>query len=80
MRNKRLVAAAATAVFVLSITPLWAGESAAIVRACVGDVFHLCPGISPKSGELKKCMKRNIKRLSAPCLDAVLDAIAAGKE
>jgi hypothetical protein len=80
MRAKRLFAAAVTTFFVLSITPVSARQSAAIMRACTGDVLRLCGGILPGGGRIKTCMKRNIKRLSAPCLDAVLDAIAAGKE
>jgi hypothetical protein len=52
----------------------------AIARACAGDIERLCPGVPPGEGRIKACMKAHISQVSAPCFDALLGAIAAGKE
>lgn len=51
-----------------------------IVRACAGDVDRLCAGVPPGEGRIKECMRAHLSELSAPCLDAILGAISAGKE
>jgi hypothetical protein len=51
-----------------------------IVRACAPDVISLCAGVLPGEGRIKACMKENKARLSADCLDTMLEAAAAGRE
>ena len=75
-----LSGAAATTVFVVSATPVPAQERAAIMHACAGDIERLCAGIQPGGGRIKMCMKKKIAKVSAPCINAVLQAMAAEKE
>ncbi len=51
-----------------------------IARACAADIDRLCPGVPPGEGRIKACMKAHITQLSAPCFDALLGAVAAGRE
>lgn len=80
MRAERLFVAAATTVFAVSATPAFAQDRAAIMRARAGDIERLCAGVKPGGGRIKTCMKKKITRVSAPCINAVLQAIAAEKE
>jgi hypothetical protein len=79
MRAERLFVAAATTVFVVSATPAPAHDRTAIMRACAGDIERLCAGVKPGGGRIKTCMKKKITKVSAPCINAVLRAIAAKK-
>ena len=51
-----------------------------VVRACAGDVEKLCSDVLPGEGRIKKCLKDNMGKLSATCVDTVLAAMAAGRE
>ena len=51
-----------------------------IVRACAGDVERLCSGVLPGEGRIKACMKENMSKLSATCVDTILDQMAAARE
>ena len=51
-----------------------------VVRACAGDVDKFCSGTMPGDGRIKACMKDNLSRLSAGCLDTLLAAMAAARE
>jgi hypothetical protein len=51
-----------------------------VARACVGDVLNLCSGVLPGEGRIKACMKENMSRISADCVDALLTAAAASRE
>lgn len=51
-----------------------------VVRACAADVEALCSGSLPGGGRIKACMKANKDKLSATCLDTMLEAAAAGRE
>jgi len=41
------------------------------IRACAGDVEKLCPGVLPGEGRINACMKWNISKLSADCVDTM---------
>ena len=51
-----------------------------VVRACAGDVWTLCSDVMPGGGRIKACMKDNMSKLSAGCVDALLTAMAAARE
>ena len=51
-----------------------------IMRACADDVVTLCSGVMPGGGRIKACMKENMSKLSAGCVDALLTAAAAARE
>lgn len=51
-----------------------------VVRACAGDVASLCPDVLPGEGRIKACMKENMSKLSAGCVDALLTSMAAARE
>jgi hypothetical protein len=51
-----------------------------VVRACAADVEALCSGVLPGGGRIKACMKENKDKISANCLDTMLEAAAAGRE
>jgi hypothetical protein len=80
MRAERFFVAVATTVFVLYGMPASAQDRKAIMHACAGDVERLCAGVTPGNGRIKMCMKSKIAKVSAPCINSVLRAIAAGKE
>ena len=64
-----------------AVLPSQAAEpQQAIVRACAADVDRLCAGVPPGEGRIKACMKAHVSELSAPCFDAIMAAVAAGKE
>jgi hypothetical protein len=48
-----------------------------IARACAGDIERFCPGVPPRQGLIKECMRAHIPELSAGCFDTVLSAVAA---
>jgi hypothetical protein len=80
MRAERFFVAVVTTLFVLYGVPASAQDRRAIMHACGGDVERLCAGIKPGNGRIKMCMKKKIAKVSAPCVNSVLRAIAAGKE
>ncbi len=51
-----------------------------IVRACAADVVALCGNVLPGEGRIKACMKENQSKLSATCIDTMLEAAAATRE
>ena len=51
-----------------------------VARACADDVWKFCSDVVPGEGRVKACMKQNMGRLSAGCIDALLTAIAAARE
>lgn len=51
-----------------------------VIRACAGDVEKFCSGVLPGEGRIKACMKENIGKLSANCVDTMLSAAAAARE
>jgi len=51
-----------------------------LIRACAGDVEKLCSTVVPGEGRIKACMKDNISKLSANCVDTMLTAAAASRE
>lgn len=57
-----------------------ATEAEQIARACATDIDRLCAGVPPGEGRIKACMKAHVTELSAPCFDAIMAAVAAGKE
>jgi hypothetical protein len=64
----------------LAAAPSQATEAEKIARACAGDIERLCAGVPPGEGRIKACMKAHVTELSAPCFDAIMAAVAAGKE
>ena len=52
-------------------------ERFTIARACATDIERFCPGVPPRQGMIKQCMKAHMTELSAGCFDAVMGAIAA---
>jgi hypothetical protein len=79
-RAERFFVAVATTFFVLSAMAASAQDRKAIMHACAGDVKRLCAGIQPGGGRIKACMKKKMAQVSAPCINSVLQVIAAGKE
>ena len=69
-----------SAALVLAALPARATEAEKIARACAGDIDRLCAGVPPGEGRIKACMKAHVTELSAPCFDAIMTAVAAGKE
>ena len=53
-------------------------EGVDIARACAGDVRKLCADVGLR--DVKACIKDKLTELSAPCFDAILTAVTAGKE
>lgn len=51
-----------------------------VVRACAAGVEALCSDILPGGGRIKACMKEHKDKLSANCLDTMLQAAAASRE
>src|SRR5689334_1411548 len=51
-----------------------------VIRACAGDVARLCSDIEPGGGRIKACIKDNMSKLSAGCMDTMLEAMAAARE
>jgi hypothetical protein len=51
-----------------------------LVRACAGDVETHCSGVLPGGGRIKSCLKENISKLSAGCVNTFLEAAAASRE
>jgi hypothetical protein len=68
------------AAVLLAAAPSRATEAEKIARACAGDIERLCAGVPPGEGRIKACMKAHVTELSAPCFDAIMAAVAAGKE
>ncbi len=55
-------------------------EGFKVVRACAGDVEHLCSGILPGKGRIKACVKDKLSSLSADCKEALARMIAEQTE
>ncbi len=55
-------------------------EGLKVVRACAGDIEHLCAGIRPGEGRIKACVKDKLSDLSADCKDALARMIAEQTE
>jgi hypothetical protein len=51
-----------------------------VLRACAGDVEKYCSSVIPGEGRIKGCMRENIGKLSAECVDTMLTAAAAARE
>ena len=51
-----------------------------VIRACAGDVEKFCSSVTPGEGRIKACMKENVSKLSAECVDTMLTAAAAARE
>lgn len=51
-----------------------------LVRYCASDVTSLCGDVLPGDGRIKACMRENMGKLSAGCVDALLTTIAAARE
>lgn len=71
-------------VFIMPLAPARAQDALVrdfrLVRSCAGDVASLCSDILPGEGRIKACMKQNMGKLSAGCVDALLTAMAAARE
>ncbi len=87
MRKARIlvIAAALAAMTSAAIAPAAMAQNAVVrdfrvVRACAADVVSLCGGVLPGEGRLKACIRENQSKLSAGCLDTMLEAAAAGRE
>ena len=77
----RSIGASLVVALAFAVLPSQAAEpQQAIVRACAADVDRLCAGVPPGEGRIKACMKAHVSELSAPCFDAIMAAVAAGKE
>ena len=77
----RSIGASLVVALAFAVPPSQAAEpQQAIVRACAADVDRLCAGVPPGEGRIKACMKAHVSELSAPCFDAIMAAVAAGKE
>lgn len=77
----RSIGASLVVALAFAVLPSQAAEpQQAIVRACAADVDRLCAGVPPGEGRIKACMKAHVGELSAPCFDAIMAAVAAGKE
>jgi len=70
--------------FLLLAGPLMAQDAVVrdfrVIRACAGDVEKLCSSVVPGEGRIKACMKENMSKLSATCVDTMLTAAAAARE
>lgn len=42
-----------------------------LIRARADDVERLCTGVLPGEGRIKACMKENMSKLSADCVDTM---------
>jgi len=51
-----------------------------IAEACGADVLSYCADVLPGGGRVAACMKQNISKLSARCVDTMLTAAAAARE
>ena len=77
----RSIGASLVVALAFAVPPSQAAEpQQAIVRACAADVDRLCAGVPPGEGRIKACTKAHVSELSAPCFDAIMAAVAAGKE
>lgn len=76
----RSIGASLVVALAFAAPPSQAAEQQTIVRACAADVDRLCAGVPPGEGRIKACMKAHVSELSAPCFDAIMAAVAAGKE
>ena len=76
----RSIGASLVVALAFAVAPSQAAEQQTIVRACAGDVDRLCAGVPPGEGRIKACTKAHVSELSAPCFDAIMAAVAAGKE
>ena len=65
---------------VIASAPCQATEAEKIAHACAGAQAVDVAGVPPGQGRIKACMKAHVTELSAPCFDAIMGAVAAGKE
>ena len=70
--------------FLFLAAPLMAQDSQIrdfhVASACAGDVETFCSGVTSGEGGVKACMKEHLSKLSAVCVDAMLEAAAASRE
>ena len=67
-------------VLVLAASAANAQEQMVIAKACAADIERFCPGVPPGEGRIKACMKAHVTDLSAPCIDAMMGAVAGERE
>src|SRR3954470_17459252 len=67
-------------VLLLAASAANAAEAMVIAKACGADIDRFCQGVPPGEGRIKACVKAHVMELSAPCFDAILGAVASGKE
>ena len=48
--------------------------SGKIRAACTDDYYRFCPAYEPDTPKMRQCMRQAGKRLSAKCIDALVDA------
>lgn len=51
-----------------------------VIFACGEDVAKFCSDVLPGEGRIEACMKENLSKLSAGCVDTLLSAMAAARE
>ncbi len=62
------------AVEVLNVDPASAAITRRVKNACRSDYYRFCSKYSVGTTELKQCMRSSGRRLSRPCIEALIDA------
>jgi len=75
-----VVGAALGALLALPAGAQSVGQDLRVLHSCSWDVLRLCGDTLPGEGRIKACMRENMSRLSAGCVDAMLTAAAAARE
>lgn len=63
----------ALALLLVATTPAFAVD-ARVQAACEPDYFAYCGQHDPDGAGVRKCMRVNGEKLSAPCVEALMDA------
>ena len=75
-RSPRTAAAAVVLGMMMFQTSAAGAASASVQNACMSDYFAFCSHHDPDSKGVRHCMKASAKKLSKPCVNAL---IAAGE-
>lgn len=68
------VAALAVLSAAIFLADVASAASGRVRSACKDDYFRFCPAYAPDTPQLRSCMRQVGKRLSARCVDALVDA------
>ena len=67
MTIRKLAAAAASAIALISLSTIAEAQMAELTKYCKPDVERLCTGVQPGGGRIVKCLKAHKMEVSVGC-------------